>query len=58
MGLNYELVTQEKLLSANQRDWLWHKTVVPYPLVVCLICTPSVLGSAALELRPSGVHIR
>ena len=47
MGLNYELVLQEKLLSAYQRKWLWHISVIPCPLVVCLICTPE---PAALRL--------
>ena len=41
MGLNYELVIQEELLSAYHREWLWHITCL---LVICLICTPSALG--------------
>ena len=53
MGLNYEVAIQEELLSAYQREWLWHITVIPCPLVVCLICTPSALSPQA-----SGVHIR
>ena len=46
MGFNYEAVILEELVFAYQREWLWHITVIPCPLVVCLICTPS------------GVHIR
>ena len=33
------------------REWLWHITVIPCPLVVCLICSPSALGLAALRLQ-------
>ena len=51
MGLNYELVLQEKLLSAYQREWLWHISVIPCPFVVCLICIPSALRPVALGLR-------
>ena len=51
MGLNYEAVLLEELVSAYQREWLWHITVIPCPLVVCLICTPSVLG------QTTGAHV-
>ena len=57
MGLNCELVLQKKLFSAYQREWLWYISVIPCPLVVCLICTPSALGPARGP-RASGVHIR
>ena len=33
MGLNYEVVIQEELVSAYQREWLWHITVISCPLV-------------------------
>ena len=53
MGLNYEVVIQEELLSAYQREWLWHIAVIPCLLVVYLICTPSASGC-----RASVVHVR
>ena len=51
MGLNYEAVILEELISAYQREWLWHITVIPCSLVVCLIFTPSALGPVALGLQ-------
>ena len=54
VGLNYELAIQKQQVSAYQREWLWYITVIPYPFVVSLICTPSAIaGPWAL-----GVHIR
>ena len=57
MGLNYEVVIQEELVSAYQREWLWQLTVIPCPLMVCLIYvytqSPRTCGPQA-----SGIHIR
>ena len=49
MGLNYGVVLQEELLSAYQKEWLWYITVIPCPLAVYLICTPSALGCTYQE---------
>ena len=56
MGLNYEVVIQEELVSAYQREWLWHITVIPCPLMHGLpdmyTISPRACGPWA-----SGVHI-
>ena len=49
-------VMLKELVSAYQREWLWHITVIPCPLVVCLICTPSALGPAGFGCTYQANH--
>ena len=54
MGLNYELVIPEELLPAYQRESLWHMTVIPCPLVVCLTYMSKVLVLRPYKINVSG----
>ena len=60
MGLNYEVVIQEELLSANQREWLWHITVIPWTRVVDMSGLPDMHTQSprAADPRAEHVHIR
>ena len=51
MGLQTCMLPGLSWFQFTRGGAIWHITVIPCAFVVCLICTPSALGPAALGLR-------
>ena len=50
MGLQAYVLPGLSCFQLTRGGAVWHITIIPWALVVCLICTPSALGPAALGL--------